>query len=47
MAQQYLDMSTTIGASGSSKVMFMDPRNIPATLEGMKSILSNGGSDRA
>lgn len=47
MAQQYLDMSTTIGASGSSKVMFMDPRNIPATLEGMKSILSNGGNDRA
>ncbi|HEY9623661.1 MAG TPA: SPFH domain-containing protein [Crinalium sp.] len=47
MAQQYLDMGTTIGASGSSKVMFMDPHNIPATLEGMKSILSNGGSDRA
>jgi regulator of protease activity HflC (stomatin/prohibitin superfamily) len=41
MAQQYLDMGTAIGASGSSKVMFMDPRNIPATLEGIKTIIGD------
>jgi regulator of protease activity HflC (stomatin/prohibitin superfamily) len=45
LAQSYLAMGRQIGESGSSKVMFMDPRSIPATLEGMKSIvgdLSNG-----
>jgi regulator of protease activity HflC (stomatin/prohibitin superfamily) len=36
----YLDMGNNIGKSNSSKVMFMDPRNIPATLEGIKSIVS-------
>ncbi len=41
MAQQYLEMGTTIGNSGSSKVMFMDPRSIPATLEGMKTIVGD------
>ena len=45
LAQNYLDMGTTIGSSDSSKVMFMDPRNIPATMEGIRSIVSNG--DRA
>ncbi|MEE3717038.1 stomatin-like protein [Tumidithrix elongata RA019] len=40
LAQNYIDMGATIGASNSSKVMFMDPRTIPATLEGMKSIIS-------
>ncbi|WP_159787954.1 SPFH domain-containing protein [Sodalinema gerasimenkoae] len=40
LAQQYLEMGSEIGTSDSSKVMFMDPRSIPATLEGMKSILS-------
>jgi regulator of protease activity HflC (stomatin/prohibitin superfamily) len=44
MAQQYIDMGATIGASGSSKVMFLDPRSLPATLEGMKSIISDGDS---
>jgi hypothetical protein len=34
-------MGTTIGNSDSSKVMFMDPRAIPATLEGMKSIVGD------
>ncbi|MBD2463880.1 paraslipin [Oscillatoria sp. FACHB-1407] len=43
MAQHYLDMGTAIGASGSSKVMFMDPRSIPATLEGMKAIVGDNG----
>ncbi|MBO9998024.1 MAG: SPFH/Band 7/PHB domain protein [Cyanobacteria bacterium SID2] len=40
LAQRYLEMGLEIGTSESSKVMFMDPRSIPATLEGMKSILS-------
>lgn len=45
VAQQYIDMGTKIGASGSSKVMFMDPRTIPATVEGMRSIISDESSD--
>ncbi|MEM9217365.1 MAG: SPFH domain-containing protein [Cyanobacteria bacterium P01_F01_bin.150] len=44
MAQQYIDMGTEIGASDSSKVMFMDPRNIPATVEGMKAIIDDNGN---
>ncbi len=42
LAQNYLDMGMTIGSSDSSKVMFMDPRNIPATIEGIRSIVGNG-----
>lgn len=42
LAQHYLEMGTQIGSSDSSKVMFMDPRSIPATLEGMRSIVSDG-----
>lgn len=45
LAQQYLDMGMKVGSSESSKVMFMDPRNIPATMEGMKSILSQSEAD--
>lgn len=41
LAQGYLDVGSAIGASESSKVMFMDPRAIPATLEGMKSIVGD------
>ncbi|MDB9540112.1 SPFH domain-containing protein [Anabaenopsis arnoldii] len=41
LAQSYLDMGTRIGSSDSSKVMFMDPRTIPATLEGMRSIVAD------
>ena len=37
----YLDMGATIGKSDSSKVIFIDPRTIPATLEGIKSIVSD------
>ncbi len=40
MAQNYLDMGSKIGASASSKVMFMDPRTIPAAMEGIRSIIS-------
>lgn len=45
LALSYLDMGTTIGKSDSSKVMFMDARNIPATLEGIRSIVSDNGGD--
>jgi regulator of protease activity HflC (stomatin/prohibitin superfamily) len=38
----YLDMGATIGRSDSSKVLFIDPRTIPAAFEGMRSILSDG-----
>lgn len=38
----YLDMGTTIGKSDSSKVVFIDPRTIPAALEGIRSIVSDG-----
>ncbi len=37
----YLDMGATIGRSESSKVMFMDPRTVPATMEGIKSVISD------
>lgn len=42
LAMNYLEMGSTIGKSDSSKVMFMDPRSIPATLQGMLSIVENG-----
>ncbi|MBW4690560.1 MAG: SPFH/Band 7/PHB domain protein [Lyngbya sp. HA4199-MV5] len=42
LALNYLEMGSTIGKSDSSKVMFMDPRSIPATLQGMLSIVDNG-----
>ena len=41
LALNYLDMGTTIGKSDSSKVMFMDPRSIPATLQGMLSMVED------
>lgn len=40
LAQKYMDMGQAIGNSESSKVMFMDPRNILSTLEGMRGIIS-------
>ncbi|WP_414578473.1 SPFH domain-containing protein [Anabaena sp. CCY 9402-a] len=45
LALGYLDMGSTIGKSDSSKVMFMDPRTIPATLEGIRSIVSDIQND--
>ncbi|MDJ0800820.1 MAG: SPFH domain-containing protein [Calothrix sp. MO_167.B12] len=42
----YLDMGATIGKSGSSKVMFMDPRTIPATLEGIRAIVAKDSTFR-
>jgi len=44
LAQSYLEMGTKIGSSDSSKVMFMDPRSIPATIEGMRSIVSDNNN---
>jgi regulator of protease activity HflC (stomatin/prohibitin superfamily) len=44
LAQHYFEMGKIVGSSDSSKVMFMDPRSIPATIEGMRSIVSD--SDR-
>ena len=41
IAQHYLDMGKQIGSSDSSKGMFMDPRSIPGTIEGMRSIISD------
>jgi len=41
LALGYLDMGTVIGNSPNSKVMFMDPHNIPATLEGVKAIIAD------
>ncbi len=45
LAQQYLDMGKEVGSSESSKVMFMDPRNMISTIEGMRSVISNNGSN--
>jgi regulator of protease activity HflC (stomatin/prohibitin superfamily) len=40
LTQSYLEMGLEIGSSESSKVWFMDPRTIPATLDGMRSLVS-------
>ncbi len=44
LALGYLETSTAIGKSDSSKVMFLDPRSIPASIQGMLSMVegSNG-----
>jgi regulator of protease activity HflC (stomatin/prohibitin superfamily) len=39
LTQQYLETGKIIGSSESSKVMFMDPRSILSTLEGISSIV--------
>ena len=43
LAQDYLTMGRQIGASDSSKVMFLDPRSIPGALESIRSIVSDEG----
>ena len=40
MAQSYLSTSQAIGTSASSKVLFMDPHNLMATLESAKAIVA-------
>lgn len=41
LAQEYLQMGRSIGTSGSSKVMFLDPNSMMSTLEGMKSVIGD------
>lgn len=41
LALGYLDMGGEIGRSDSSKVMFMDPKSIPAALQGMMSLVED------
>ena len=43
LAQDYLTMGRQIGASDSSKVMFLDPRSIPGALESIRSIVGDEG----
>lgn len=45
LAQNYLEMGIKIGSSNSTKVMFLDPRTIPATLDGIGSIVGEVNSD--
>lgn len=45
LAQKYIDMGQIIGSSESSKVMFMDPSSILASLEGMKAIVTETQAD--
>jgi len=45
LAQNYLTMGEAIGTSESSKVLFMDPKNIPATIEGVRAIISDNQKD--
>ncbi len=45
LAQNYLTMGEAIGTSDSSKVLFMDPKNIPATIEGVRAIISEHQKD--
>lgn len=39
LALGYMDMGAAIGKSDSSKVMFMDPKSLPAALQGMLSMV--------
>jgi hypothetical protein len=41
MALGYLSMGEAIGKSESSKVLFMDPGSIPASIQSMMSIVEN------
>lgn len=46
LAQNYLDMGITIGNSESSKViLFIDPHNIVAILEGVRSAIRNQSNE--
>jgi regulator of protease activity HflC (stomatin/prohibitin superfamily) len=41
MALGYMNMGETIGKSSSSKVLFMDPASIPASIQSMMAIVEN------
>ncbi|HEY9698192.1 MAG TPA: SPFH domain-containing protein [Trichocoleus sp.] len=47
MVQNYMDMGTKIGTSDSSKVMFVDPRNITATVETIRTMINDEGNGKA
>lgn len=47
LALGYLDTSRDIGKSESSKVMFMDPRSIPATLQSMLALAEDGNNGQS
>lgn len=47
VAQHYMEMGTKIGTSDSSKVMFMDPRNLAATVENIRSIVGEAANGKA
>ena len=40
LAQEYLEMGKEIGNSDRSKVMFMDPRSMISTIEGVQSVIA-------
>jgi len=42
LAKNYLEMGKTIGNSESSKVIFMDPRSLMSTLEGLRAVIGEG-----
>jgi regulator of protease activity HflC (stomatin/prohibitin superfamily) len=44
LAQNYLEMGQAIGNSESSKIMFMDPRSLISTLEGIRSVVGPANS---
>ncbi len=44
LAQEYLEMGKEIGNSESSKVMFMDPRSMISTIEGVQSVISQNNN---
>jgi regulator of protease activity HflC (stomatin/prohibitin superfamily) len=45
MTQNYMDMGKTIGTSDSSKVMFVDPRSIAASVESIRAMMSDDRSN--
>ncbi len=47
MVQNYMDMGTKIGMSDSSKVMFVDPRNITATVETIRTMINDETNGKA
>lgn len=46
LAQEYLEMGREIGNSDSSKVMFMDPRSMISTIEGVQSVIAQNNTGK-
>ena len=47
LAQEYLEMGKEIGNSDSSKVMFMDPRSMISTIEGVQSVIAQNNRNQS